>query len=992
MDLATIQIKVDTRQVKAANEDIKKLGTTGQMTSKKVNAANDDMAKSAKSTTSAFKLLGGAMAALGVGALVTSFARTVTESERLKGSLKTMTGSTEDAAFAFSELERFAAQTPFTLDQSVEGFIKLKALGLDPSERALRSYGNTSAAMGKDMMQMIEAVADASTGEFERLKEFGIKASSEGDRVSLTFQGMTTTIGKNSAEIQEYLLGIGETKFGSAMEDQMKAIPGLLSNLEDSVGALFRKIGDVGGINLFAGAITAASTVIVGITNNLDLLGTGLAAAMAGFIAFTVGTNFSAIIGGMGKIRIAVLALNTAIMANPIGFIASAIAIAATAIIMNFDKMKNGAGKAAVNIEISFQKLKIFLLGSFASAINKVGNGFTTMKNDAIAAMTALAAAVKNPTNAIDAFNDTFDTTLESLQSGKNRTNLFSNSIEDSERRVDELNEQLATMNTEIVEADTNYQDAGRSLSDYAIEIDESAVAANELAAETEAARVKTLELLGEISNETEALSMSNVEIAIRNNLQKAGVDATSELGEQIVAATEKLYAEKDAIDAANESAKALEKQHDESQKAIEREAKRVADEAAKAYERMKDNISGFFVDTFENGKVNFEKIATSFKNMIIKMLADWAASKIMEVMTGTFSGIGSSISSMFSGIFSSISSSISGLASSAASVLSSVVGGGGGGGAGVAASIAGAAGAAGQFVSGAMGTATGVAAGTVGPPTAAALAGSGLTSTIAAGGAKLAALATNPVTLTVAAIAAAAKLLDDSGTMSANAGLITDPSINLGDRGFTVPKFASGAQFQGFNRREDQATADSVVEAFATLDSTLTAAAKSVGITPNLNAASFIGSSETGRGIGAFLGTASEDGSTKSASLQDQLDSYATQWVTLVGNQSGVDPAVIAEVIGEGTAEGILSRTHPDGSHRDGLDMVPHDGYVAELHAGERVQTAEQARSSDSMADQISGLRQSVEEVMIAVARNTGKLYRLNDRWDKNGLPPVRA
>ena len=152
------------------------------MTSKKVNAANDDMAKSAKSTTSAFKLLGGAMAALGVGALVTSFARTVTESERLKGSLKTMTGSTEDAAFAFAELEKFASQTPFTLDQSVEGFIKLKALGLDPSERALRSYGNTSAAMGKDMMQMVEAVADAATGEFERLKEFGIKASKAGRR------------------------------------------------------------------------------------------------------------------------------------------------------------------------------------------------------------------------------------------------------------------------------------------------------------------------------------------------------------------------------------------------------------------------------------------------------------------------------------------------------------------------------------------------------------------------------------------------------------------------------------------------------------------------------------------------------------------------------------------------------------------------------------------------------------------------------------------
>ena len=375
----------------------------------------------------------------------------------------------------------------------------------------------------------------------------------------------------------------------------MSALPGLLSNLEDSVGALFRKIGDVGGVSLFAGAISAASAVIVGITNNLDILGTGLAAATAGFVAFTVGTNLSAILGGMGKIRVAVLAMNTAIMANPIGFIASAIAIAATAIIMNFDKVKVAAARAAINIQIGFEKLKIFLMGSFAGAIDKVASGFTTMKNDAVAGMTALAAAVKNPTNAIDTFNETFDTTLASLQTGKSRTNLFSTSIADSESRVEELNEQLAGMNTEVATADTNYQEAGRSLSDYATEIDESAVAANELAAETEAARVKTLELLGEISNETEALNMSNVEIAIRNNLQKAGVDATSELGEQIVAATEQLYAEKAAIDAANESAKALEKQHDESQKAIEKEAERVAEANIRAFERTREHYLWLF-------------------------------------------------------------------------------------------------------------------------------------------------------------------------------------------------------------------------------------------------------------------------------------------------------------------------------------------------------------------------------------------------------------
>ena len=47
---------------------------------------------------------------------------------------------------------------------------------------------NTASAMGKIVEQFVEAVADASTGEFERLKEFGIKASSEGDRQPLRFR------------------------------------------------------------------------------------------------------------------------------------------------------------------------------------------------------------------------------------------------------------------------------------------------------------------------------------------------------------------------------------------------------------------------------------------------------------------------------------------------------------------------------------------------------------------------------------------------------------------------------------------------------------------------------------------------------------------------------------------------------------------------------------------------------------------------------------
>lgn len=170
------------------------------------------------------------------------------QAARLSGALKTATGSTAAANAKFAELEKFGATTPYTLEQSIMAFVKLKNLGLDPSNRSLRSYGNTATAMGKSLMDMIEAVADASTGEFERLKEFGIKASKQGDQIEFTFQGVKTKVKNDAKAIEEYLRKLGETKFGKAMSDQMSELPGLVSNVEDAFQALARNIG-AGGLN-----------------------------------------------------------------------------------------------------------------------------------------------------------------------------------------------------------------------------------------------------------------------------------------------------------------------------------------------------------------------------------------------------------------------------------------------------------------------------------------------------------------------------------------------------------------------------------------------------------------------------------------------------------------------------------------------------------------------------------------------------------------------
>lgn len=214
-DVASLVVKVSEQGAKATSDRL------------------DNLSKSAK-------VAGAAVAGLAsiVAATAYKAAQELVDSQRqldkMSASLKTLTGSTQGARQALSILQDFARDTPYGLEQAVEGFRKLVALGLTPSEEALRSYGNTAAAMGKDLNQMIEAVADASTFEFERLKEFGIKAKQNKDDVEFTFQGTTTVVKKSAADIEQYLLNIGNVNFAGAMADQADTLNGAIASASDS--------------------------------------------------------------------------------------------------------------------------------------------------------------------------------------------------------------------------------------------------------------------------------------------------------------------------------------------------------------------------------------------------------------------------------------------------------------------------------------------------------------------------------------------------------------------------------------------------------------------------------------------------------------------------------------------------------------------------------------------------------------------------------------
>jgi hypothetical protein len=231
----------------------------------------------------------GAIAGIIGGATIGTIVQANRSFQSLQASLITFTGSAEAASKQFEVLQKFAATTPFALEEVVGGFNKLIARGINPSIESLTAFGNIASGTGKSLDMFIEAVADAAVGEFERLKEFGIKAKSEGDKVSLTFGGVTKTIGKNSQEMLGYLEQLGQTKFAGSIERQANTIGGAFSNFGDSIATLSVAIGEA-GLNDFLVTATREMSRLINVTAQatkanlglIDVIGITLREAFSG--------------------------------------------------------------------------------------------------------------------------------------------------------------------------------------------------------------------------------------------------------------------------------------------------------------------------------------------------------------------------------------------------------------------------------------------------------------------------------------------------------------------------------------------------------------------------------------------------------------------------------------------------------------------------------------------------------------------------------------
>lgn len=221
-----------------------------QKSSKKIDSAMNSLSKAASTVGNVSKkaaIVGGAIggAAIVGGKAMLDQAGNL---EQYRNTLNVVMKDQKKAASTFKWASQFANKTPFETDEIVQATVKLTSYGME-AQKVLPQIGDMASAMGKDMDQAVEAVADAQTGELERLKEFGITKSMIVAQAAKKMKKVEVVNNKgqitNQKAFNEALFSLMEERYKGSMDIQSKSWKGILSTI---TGVAKSGIAQIAGI------------------------------------------------------------------------------------------------------------------------------------------------------------------------------------------------------------------------------------------------------------------------------------------------------------------------------------------------------------------------------------------------------------------------------------------------------------------------------------------------------------------------------------------------------------------------------------------------------------------------------------------------------------------------------------------------------------------------------------------------------------------------
>lgn len=189
MEVATLQIKVDSSQVKKTKQELKELGLTARKVAKDKNALNKSLSGLIK------KVLALAAAYITVRGAINQFSKAISASitlDRLENKMLAATKSAEVSAASFEFLRDISERLGLEFASAADGFAGFSASAL----RAGLTFGQTK--------QVFEDMSEAITS-----------LKIDGDKVRLIFRALEQIASKGTVQMEELKLQLGDSLPGA---------------------------------------------------------------------------------------------------------------------------------------------------------------------------------------------------------------------------------------------------------------------------------------------------------------------------------------------------------------------------------------------------------------------------------------------------------------------------------------------------------------------------------------------------------------------------------------------------------------------------------------------------------------------------------------------------------------------------------------------------------------------------------------------------------
>ena len=250
--------------------------TKVDMSTEKYKKKLQSMKKDTKSATAgikeSFKALatswGSIVTAIGTGAFVNAIKNSRVELENAVASLSGISGGIAEANTMFDLLQQSARDCIEPFDSLQASALAIGKHGITPTAENLKALKQIALATGQQMTTAANAFGQVTMGKYEGLEQLGIKALDTGNKLQLTYKGVTQEIDKNTTALEDYIVKLGASN-SQALDYLQGGMVGALNKLDNAWGDFIREfaaspLGDIitDAVNAIAGALDSLTAYI----------------------------------------------------------------------------------------------------------------------------------------------------------------------------------------------------------------------------------------------------------------------------------------------------------------------------------------------------------------------------------------------------------------------------------------------------------------------------------------------------------------------------------------------------------------------------------------------------------------------------------------------------------------------------------------------------------------------------------------------------------